>query len=171
MTATTQPEEPPLPEMNASIWRDGAFVRVWAASTISYVGTYITRTAVPLTAIIVLGVGPLEISALRIFEFIALLLVGLAAGAWVDRLRRRPIMVVTDLCRAVLLGSIPVAWVAGVLGLPQLLLVGFLTAALSTFFDYASVAYLPTIVARSASSPRTAPSRPAPRRRSSPGSR
>jgi MFS family permease len=138
----------PGPDESASIWRDGAFVRVWAASSISYVGTYITRTALPLTAIIVLRAGPLEISALRILEFVALLLVGLAAGAWVDRLRRRPVMVVTDLCRALLLGSIPVAWIANVLSLPQLLIVAFLVAALSTFFDYASVAYLPTVVAR-----------------------
>lgn len=136
------------PESNVSIWRDGAFVRVWAASSVSYVGSYITRTALPLTAILVLKAGPLDISALRSLEWIGLLLVGLVAGAWVDRLRRRPIMVVTDLCRALLLGSIPVAAIAGVLSLAQLLVVAFLVAVLSTFFNSASVAYLPTIVSR-----------------------
>jgi MFS family permease len=77
---------------------------------------------------------------------VAGLLVGLFAGAWVDRLRRRPIMVAADLGRAVLLGSIPVAALAGVLGMPQLLAVSFLAAILSTFFDTADRALLPTIV-------------------------
>lgn len=128
--------------------RNSAFVRLFAAGTVSYVGSFITRTALPLTAILVLGAGPLEIAALRSVEFIAWLLVGLVAGAWVDRLRRRPILVWTDLGRAVLLGSIPVAAVVGVLALPQLLVVAFGAAVLTVFFNTASAAYLPTIVRR-----------------------
>ena len=131
-----------------SIWRNGAFLRLWAAGTISYVGSFITRTALPLTAILVLGAGPLAIAGLRSLEFGGWLLVGLVAGAWVDRLRRRPIMVAADLGRVVLLGSIPAAAIAGVLGLPQLLLVAVFAAVLCVFFDTASTAYLPTIVAR-----------------------
>ena len=123
-----------------SIWRNGAFLRLWAAGTISYVGSFITRTALPLTAILVLGAGPLAIAGLRSLEFGGWLLVGLVAGAWVDRLRRRPIMVAADLGRMVLLGSIPLAAIAGVLGLPQLLLVAFLAAILSVFFDTSSTA-------------------------------
>jgi MFS family permease len=132
-----------------TIWRSGAFVRLWMASTISYFGSFITRTALPFAAILVLGAGPLEISALRSVEMVGWLVFGLFAGAWVDRLRRRPIMIVADLGRAVLLGSIPVAALAGVLGLPQLLIVAFLAAILSTFFDTASVAYLPTVIEKS----------------------
>src|SRR5438034_6843490 len=93
----------------ASIWRSGAFVRLWAATSVSYFGSFITRTALPLAAILVLGAGPLEISALRGLELVAGLLVGLMVGAWVDRLRRKPIMVVAHLGRAAILGSIPVA--------------------------------------------------------------
>jgi MFS family permease len=135
--------------LEPSIWRSGAFVRLWSASTISYFGSFITRTALPFAAILVLGAGPLEISALRSVEMVGWLVFGLFAGAWVDRLRRRPIMIVADLGRAVLLGSIPVAALADVLGLPQLLVVAFLAAILSTFFDTASVAYLPTVIERS----------------------
>jgi MFS family permease len=131
-----------------SIWRSGAFVRLWAATSVSYFGSFITRTALPLAAILVLGAGPLEISALRGLELVAGLLVGLVVGAWVDRLRRRPIMVGADLGRAALLGSIPVAAVAGVLALPQLLIVAFLAAILTTGFDVASRTYLPTIVSK-----------------------
>ena len=123
-------------------------MRLWSATTISYFGSFVTRTALPFAAILVLGAGPLEISALRGLELVAGLLVGLFAGAWVDRLRRKPIMVGADLGRAILLGSIPVAAVVGVLALPQLLVVAFMAAILTTFFDVASMTYLPTLVSR-----------------------
>ena len=132
----------------SSLWRNGPFVRVWSASTISYFGSFITRTALPLAAIYVLGAGALELSALRVVEFVAWLGVGLVAGVWVDRLRRRPIMIGADLGRAALLGSIPVAYALGALSLAQLLVVAFLAAALSPFFNSASTAYLPTVVER-----------------------
>jgi MFS family permease len=137
-----------MAERDASIWRSGAFVRLWLATTVSYFGSFITRTALPLAAILVLGAGPLEISALRGLELVAGLLVGLVAGAWVDRLRRRPIMIWADIGRAILLGSIPVAAVIGFLALPQLLVVAFLAAILTTFFEVASRTYLPTIVSK-----------------------
>ena len=148
MTAATGPRGGPPLDAEASIWREGAFVRLWTASSVSYVGSFITRTALPLAAIYVLQAGPIEISAIRSLELVGWLLVGLVAGAWVDRLRRRPIMIVADLGRALLLGSIPIAAVAGVLTLAQLIVVAFLAAILTTFFNSASVAYLPTIVAR-----------------------
>ena len=147
MTAT-RPDGASPPGTEDSIWRDGAFVRLWSAASISYVGSFITRTALPLAAIYVLGAGPLEISAIRSLELVGWLLVGLAAGAWVDRLRRRPVMIAADLGRAVLLGSIPIAALAGVLSLAHLIVVAFLAATLSTFFNSASKAYLPTIVSR-----------------------
>ncbi|HEX4898395.1 MAG TPA: MFS transporter [Candidatus Limnocylindrales bacterium] len=149
MTATAPPDPEPPPSAGGSIWRDDAFVRLWTASSISYVGSFITRTALPLAAIYVLGAGPMEISALRSLELAGWLLVGLVAGAWVDRLRRRPVMVAADLARALLLGSIPIAAIAGVLTLAQLIVVAFLAATMSTFFNSASKAYLPTIISRS----------------------
>ena len=132
----------------SSIWQNGAFVRVFAASSISYVGSFVTRTALPLAAIYGLHAGPLELSAIRSFEFVGWLLVGLVAGAWVDRLRRRPVMIWTDLGRAVILGSIPIAALANALTLAHLVVAAFLAACLSVFFDAASGAYLPSIVTR-----------------------
>ncbi|MEA2536256.1 MAG: hypothetical protein QOF11_490 [Chloroflexota bacterium] len=129
-----------------SVWRNGDFVRLWIAGTISIFGSLVTRTALPFAAILALGAGPIEIAILRALQLLPGLLLGLFAGAWVDRLRRRPIMIVADIGRAVLLGSIPVAAVAGVLGLGQLYLVTFLAAGLTTFFDVADRAYLPTVV-------------------------
>lgn len=136
------------PEARRSLWRDRDFVLLWSAGTISFFGSFVTRTALPLAAIIVLAAGPLEISALRALELIASLLVGLAAGAWVDRLRRRPIMIGADLGRTLLLGSIPVAAVVGLLAMPQLLVIAFAAAILTTFFDVADRSYLPTVVAK-----------------------
>ncbi len=133
---------------DTSLWRDRSFLAVWSASTVSIFGSLITRTALPLAAILMLGAGPLEISALRSAELIAGLFVGLVAGAWVDRLRRRPILIWADLGRAVLLGSIPIAFLFNALGLAQLLFVAFAAAVLSTFFDVADNAYLPTVVPR-----------------------
>lgn len=156
MTPETQPGSAAAPDPAASgpatpdeaLWRNRSFLAVWSASTVSLFGSLITRTALPFAAILVLDAGPLEISALRSAELVAGLFFGLVAGAWVDRLRRRPILIWADLGRAALLGSIPLAAVLGLLGLPQLLLVAFAAAVLTTFFDVADNAYLPTVVPR-----------------------
>jgi MFS family permease len=130
------------------LWRNQAFVRVWTAASISIFGSLITRIALPLVAILSLGAGPIEVAALRAAELGSLMVVGLVAGAWVDRLRRRPILIWADLGRAVLLGSIPVAFAFGALSFWHLLVVAALAAALTSFFDAADNAYLPSIVER-----------------------
>lgn len=130
------------------LWRNDAFVRVWTAATISIFGSLITRIALPLLAILTLGAGPIEVAILRGMDLAATLVVGLVAGAWVDRLRRRPVLIWSDLGRAVLLGSIPLAFVLGALTFWQLLIVAALSAVLTTFFDAADNAYLPAIVER-----------------------
>ncbi|MDP9482556.1 MAG: MFS transporter [Chloroflexota bacterium] len=131
-----------------SVWRNTDFVRLWLAGSISLFGSLVTRTALPFAAILALGAGPIEIAFLRALELLPGLMLGLFAGAWVDRLRRRPIMIVADIGRAALLGSIPIAAVLNVLGMGQLYLVAFLAASLTTFFDVADRAYLPTVIER-----------------------
>ena len=130
------------------LWQNSAFVRVWSAATISIFGSLITRMALPFVAILVLDAGAFEVALVRSIDLLAALLFGLIVGAWVDRLRRRPVMVWADLGRAVLLVTIPIAAVGGWLTLAQLLLVSFAVAILSTFFDAADNAYLPSIVRR-----------------------
>jgi MFS family permease len=130
------------------LWQNSAFVRVWSAATISIFGSLITRMALPFVAILVLGAGAFEVALVRSIDLLAALLFGLLVGAWVDRLRRRPVMVWADLGRAVLLVTIPIAAVGGWLTLAHVLLVSFLVAILSTFFDAADNAYLPSIVPR-----------------------
>lgn len=133
---------------SSPLWQNTAFVRVWGAATISIFGSLVTRIALPLAAILVLGAGAFEVAVLRSLELGATLLVGLVAGAWVDRLRRRPVLIWADLGRVVLLASIPVAFAFGVLTFWQLLAVAGLAAILTTFFDAADNAYLPSIVER-----------------------
>jgi MFS family permease len=130
------------------LWQNSAFVRVWSAATISIFGSLITRMALPFVAILVLGAGAFEVALVRSIDLLAALLFGLLVGAWVDRLRRRPVMVWADVGRAALLVTIPIAAVGGWLTLAQLLLVTFVVAILSTFFDAADNAYLPSIVPR-----------------------
>lgn len=130
------------------MWRNNAFVRVWTAASISIFGSLITRIALPLVAILTLNAGPIEVAVLRSMDLAAALLVGLVAGAWVDRLLRRPVLIWADLGRAALLSAIPISYVLGTLALWQLLLVAGLAAVLTTFFDAADNAYLPTIVER-----------------------
>jgi predicted MFS family arabinose efflux permease len=133
---------------SSPLWRNQAFLRVWSAATVSIFGSLITRIALPLLAILTLSAGPIEIAVLRGIDLAATLVVALVAGAWVDRLRRRPVLIWADLGRAVLLGSIPVAFVLGALTFVQLLVVAALTAVLTAFFDAADNAYLPTVVER-----------------------
>jgi MFS family permease len=131
-----------------ALWRDRSFVAVWSASTVSIFGSLITRTALPFAAILVLHAGPIEISAIRSAELVAGLVVGLFAGALVDRVRRKPILIWADLGRAVLLASVPIGAIFGFLSLLQLVLVALAAAVLTTFFEVADHAFLPTVVSR-----------------------
>lgn len=128
--------------------RNDAYLRLWAAATVSVFGSFVTRIALPFVAILALDARPAEVALLRAVDLVAALLVGLVAGAWVDRLRRRPVMIWADLGRAALLATIPAGALGGWLSLPQVFAVSGLTAILTTFFDVADRAYLPTVVDR-----------------------
>ena len=134
--------------MAGSIWRNPAFVRVFSAATVSIFGSLVTRTALPFAAILVLGAGAGEVAAIRAFEIVGGVAIGLVAGAWVDRLPRRPVMIAADVGQAICLATIPVAAIAGWLSITQLIVVAFLTSILSTFHNVADNAYLPTVVDR-----------------------
>jgi MFS family permease len=129
-----------------SLWRHVDFLKLWAGQTVSELGSVVTRTAVPLVALLLLGAGPLQMALLVVSGSLAVLLVGLFAGAWVDRLRRRPLLIWADGIRAVLLLSIPIAQVFHVLGMLQLYVVMFFEACLGSLFDAAYPAYVPSLI-------------------------
>ncbi len=107
-----------------------------------------TRTALPFTAILVLNATPFQMGLLAAADLGSQFLMGLVAGAWVDRLRRRPILIVADLGRAALLGTIPLAAFIGRLSMTHLYAVAFFTGILTIFFDVADQAYLPALIRR-----------------------
>ncbi len=130
----------------SSLWRHADFLKLWTGQTVSELGSVVTRTAVPLVALLVLGAGPTEMALLVVAGSMAILLVGLFAGAWVDRLRRRPLLIGTDAVRSLLLASIPIAYAAGVLRIEQLYLVTFVEGCLGALFDAAYPAYVPSLI-------------------------
>jgi MFS family permease len=130
----------------ASLWRNHNFTRLWFANVVSNAGTQITNLALPLTAALTLAATPSQMGLLAMAGSLPNLLFGLFAGVWVDRTRRRPILIWADLGRALLLGSIPLAALMGSLTFIHLWVVAFAAATLSIFFTIASVAVLPSVV-------------------------
>jgi MFS family permease len=131
-----------------SLWHHPDFLRLWTAETISQFGTQVSQLAIPLVAALILKVPPFEFALLGVLEFLPFILFSLPAGAWVDRLRRRPILIIGDLGRALSLASIPVAYALGGLTIWQLYMVGFVNGVLTVFFDVAYQSYLPSLVDR-----------------------
>lgn len=130
------------------LWRHRDFLKLWSAETISAFGSTIDDIAFPLVAILVLDASAFEVAALGTVLFLPFILFTLPAGVWVDRLPRRPILIVGDFGRAALYATVPIAYVADVLTLWQLYVVGFLVGVFQVFFDVAYQSYLPSLVAR-----------------------
>lgn len=130
----------------ASLFRHHDFRRLWVGDTVSQLGTQLTVLALPVLAVRVLGADELQMGLLGTFEFLAFLVIGLPAGAWVDRWPKKRVLVCGDLVRAMALGSLPLAWALGVLGLGQLLVVALVTGVCTVFFDVAYQSYLPDLV-------------------------
>ncbi|HXF98850.1 MAG TPA: MFS transporter [Gaiellaceae bacterium] len=130
------------------LWRHPDFLKLWAAETISQFGSQVDDLAIGFVAITVLDASAFEVAVIGTLNFLPFLLVTLPAGVWVDRLRRRPILITSDLARAALLATIPVAYVADALTLWQLYAVVFLVGTFQVFFDVAYQSYLPSLVER-----------------------
>lgn len=122
------------------------FRALMAAFAVSSVGTKVAREAVPLTAVLVLQAGPGALSLLGVAATLPVLVLGLFAGVWVDRWRRRPLMIAADLLRFLTVVSIPIAAWCNLLTMTQLLVVVVAVAALSLLFLAADTAYLPSLV-------------------------
>ena len=130
------------------LWRHPDFLKLWSAETISQFGSQVTGLALPLVAIITLDVSAFEVALLGVIEFAPFILISLPAGVWVDRMPRRPILIVGDLGRAALLATIPIAYAVDALTMWQLYVVGFFFGVLTVFFDVAYQSYLPALVER-----------------------
>jgi MFS family permease len=123
-------------------------LRLWGAQTVSQVGSQVSGLALPLVAILSLHATTFQVAALGTVEFVPFVLLTLPAGVWVDRMRRRPILIAADWGRAFVLGSVPFAYLLDALTLGQLYVVGFLAGVGTVFFDVAYQSYLPALVER-----------------------
>ena len=133
---------------SGALWSHRDFLKLWTGQTISEFGSQVSQLAIPAVAILTLKATPFEVAALETVVFLPFLILTLPAGVWVDRWRRRWILIGGDLGRAVLLATIPLAYALGHLTLAQLYVVGFLVGIHTVFFDVAYQAYLPQIIDR-----------------------
>ncbi|HEV2216577.1 MAG TPA: MFS transporter [Candidatus Dormibacteraeota bacterium] len=131
------------------LWKDGEFLKLWWGQTISELGSQVSILALPTIAILTLSATPFQVGLLEALQFLAFPVLGLIAGVYADRIRRRPIMIVCDLLRMVALGSVPVAYILGGLTIGQLYAVALLVGVGTVFFDVAYQSYLPAIISRS----------------------
>jgi MFS family permease len=135
--------------LRSPLWREDDFVKFWAAATVSLAGDAVTRLALPLIAIVLLEATPFEVGVLGAAQFLPFLVVGLPAGAIVDRLaRKRRLLIAADYARVVALLSVPAAYWAGVLTLEQLYAVALFSGLLAVFFDVTAASYLPALIRR-----------------------
>jgi MFS family permease len=130
------------------LWSHPDFLKLWTGQTISEFGSQISGLAVPLLAAISLHASPFEFSLLGVLGFMPFILFALPAGVWVDRLRRRQILIVCDAARAALLAVIPLLWALDVLEIWHLLVLQFVIGVFTVFFDVAYQSYLPALIER-----------------------
>jgi MFS family permease len=130
------------------LWSHPDFVKLWTGQSISELGSQVSQLAIPWLAAVGLHASPIEFSLLGVLGFLPFILFALPAGVWVDRLRRRQILIVGDATRAVLLSVIPILWAAGVLQIWHLLVLQFVIGIFTVFFDVAYQSYLPALIER-----------------------
>ena len=132
----------------AGLWRHRDFRKLWAGETVSLFGSEVTELALPLVAVLVLDADAGQMGLLAAARFAPFLLVTLPAGAWVDRRRRRPVLVASNLGRALLVGLVPLLAGLGLLGMGHLYGIAFAVGVLTVLFDVAYQSYLPSLVDR-----------------------
>ncbi|WP_228044276.1 MFS transporter [Streptomyces ferrugineus] len=128
--------------------RDPDFRRLFAATAFGQLGDRVVFLALPLIAITALRADEFQVGLLTTMTTAGSLLVGLPAGAWVDRMRKRSVLVSTDLARALVLLTLPLAWWADLLSIWWLYTVALVHGVLTVFFDVAHVSFLPHLVGR-----------------------
>lgn len=123
-----------------------AFWRLWIGETVSSFGTYVSALALQVLILVTLDGNAQDVGWVNSCRFLPYLLFGLVAGAWVERRRRQPVMVVTDLASGVLLALIPIAWALDLLSVPVLAGLVFLYGGATLVNGAASMAVMPRVI-------------------------
>ena len=130
------------------LWSHRDFCRLWSGETVEWVTDSITALGIPTIAIKLFSAGPFQMGILNALEYLAYPVLGLLAGVWVDRWQRRAVLIWTNILQVAALGSIPVAFLLGILSLYQLFIVTLVMGVTVVFFNMAYTAYLPTLIDR-----------------------
>ncbi|SEM10827.1 MFS transporter [Streptacidiphilus jiangxiensis] len=134
------------PPGGPSLWRNRNFVLLWGGQTVSEAGTAVTTFALPYLAVVTLHRSTLEVAALQVFATLPFILFALPAGALIERASKRRVMIWTDLARALVLLTVPLAAGMHALGMPQLYLVATVSGVLSVLFGIAYPTLVPALV-------------------------
>lgn len=137
---------PPSTPAGRSLWRDGNFLTLWGGQTLSQFGAQISELAVPVLAVLLLDATEFEVGLLNAANVAAFLLVGLPAGAWIDRMRKRHVMIAADVLRALALAIVPLLWMAGTLEIWHLIAVSLVLGVATVFFDVSYQSVIPSLV-------------------------
>ena len=144
MTTRHEREESEAPR---TLWRDRNFLTFWGGQTLAQAGTQITELAIPVLAVVLLNATELQVGFLNAAAVAAFLVVGLPAGAWIDRMRKRRVMIWADLVRAVALALLPLLWAIDVLEMWHLYAVALVVGIATVFFDVSYQSIIPSLVA------------------------
>jgi MFS family permease len=144
----TPPEPDRPPPVERDLWRHADFLRLWAAQAVSAFGSRITRTALPIIAVITLGQPESMIGVLAAMQLVPGIALAMVAGGVVDRGHKRRILIAADAIRAALVASLTVAWALDALAMSQVILVGAGVGAATALFQITDVAYLPQLIGR-----------------------
>lgn len=129
-----------------SLWRDGNFLTLWSGQSLAQLGSQITDLAIPVVAVLLLHASEFEVGLLNAAAVTAFLVIGLPAGAWVDRMRKRRVMIWADLARAAALTAVPLLWWSGQLQMWHLYLVALVIGVGTVFFDVSYQSIIPSLV-------------------------
>ena len=128
------------------LWRHPAFMLFWSGETVSLFGTQVTLLALPLTAVLTLHATAPQLGLIRFVEALPYVLFTLIFGAWVDRRRRKPVLILANAARAVFIGLVPLLAVLNLLHLSLLGLLAFVVGVFTVLFDVTWLAYVPTLI-------------------------
>src|ERR1700683_2925158 len=136
------------PARSGGVLSNPDFARLFAGETISQVGSQVTQFTMPLVAIITLHATAFQVGLLNALKFVPVLVVAIFAGVWLDRRRRRPIMIMCALGNAVLIGLVPLSFATGLLTMGLLYVVITLSGCLTVVFDVGALSYVPFLADR-----------------------
>src|SRR5690242_3741476 len=136
----------PPPAPKGSLWRDRNFLTLWSGQALSQFGAQITELAIPVLAVLMLDATEWEVGVLNAAQVAAFLVVGLPAGAWIDRMRKRRVMIWADAIRAVALATLPVLALLGMLQIWHMIVVALIMGVATVFFDVSYQSIIPSLV-------------------------